>query len=485
MERMLQLQPTLIWKNFYHLSRIPRPSGREAEVRQFICSFAMALGLETMVDRAGNVIVRKPASPGMEQRTGVVLQAHLDMVPQKNSDKQHDFAFDPIETIVDGEWVRADGTTLGADNGIGVAAAMSVLESQDVRHGPLEVLLTVDEESGMSGASGLQPGVLHGGILLNLDSEDDGELFIGCAGALNASFSFPYRGEILPYGYSGFRISVTGLKGGHSGMDIHLGRGNANKVMNRLLHHSFLRHGLRLASVEGGNLRNAIARESFAHIAIPREKEEAFLEDLRLLGAVMQCELKTVDSALNVNVLPAELPETVIECDVCSRFLNAVHACPHGVMRMSDDMEGLVETSNNLAVVKSLQGAIVIECLLRSSVDSSRDDLQLMMQSLFELAGVVPEFSGGYPGWKPDQGSRIMKTMQDAYERLFGESPRVSAVHAGLECGLIGAAYPGLEMISFGPDIRSPHSPGEKVHIGSVGKFWALLVETLGSMPSV
>ncbi|NTV99021.1 MAG: aminoacyl-histidine dipeptidase [Chlorobiaceae bacterium] len=483
MESIQHLKPHPIWKNFYSLTRIPRPSGMEAEVREFICSFSAGLGLETFVDGSGNVVVRKPATPGMEERKGVILQAHLDMVPQKNSGKVHDFRLDPVETIVEGDWVCADGTTLGADNGIGVAAAMSVLEAEDIRHGPLEALFTVDEESGMSGASGLKPGVLHGEVLLNLDSEDEGELFIGCAGAMNASFSFSFAGERVPDGHQGYRISVTGLKGGHSGMDIHLGRGNANKIMNRLLHHAFLHHGLRLASIEGGSLRNAIPRESFAHIAIPGERSEDFLGDFRVQAGLIQSEFILADPDLQIEAVPQEPPETVLDEKSISGFLKAVHACPDGVIRMSGEMAGLVETSNNLAIVKSAEDSIIVDCLLRSSVDSAKDDLLLMMQSIFELAGAMPSFSGGYPGWKPDRGSPVLKTMQQVYERVFGESPRVSAVHAGLECGLIGAAYPGLDMISFGPTIRYPHSPGEKVHIGSVGKFWTFLVETLGSIP--
>lgn len=483
MEPILQLQPRKLWKHFHHLTQIPHPSGQEAELRKFICSFTRELGLETMVDEAGNVVVRKPAMPGMEQRQGVILQAHLDMVPQKEIGRDHDFSKDPVETIVDGDWVRSNGTTLGADNGIGVAAILSVLESQDILHGPLEALFTVEEESGMGGASGLKPGVLQGRIMMNLDSEDEGELFIGCAGAMNAAFSFSFEEETLPFGYNGFRISVTGLKGGHSGMDIHLGRGNANKIMNRLLHHAFRNHGLRLASIEGGSLRNAIPRESSAHIAIPRERCEAFLSDLRMQSALILNEYRLADAGLQIDAVPAEFPEAVLEEETISRVFRAVHACPDGVMRMSGEMEGLVESSNNLAIVKSLPGAVTIECLLRSSVDSSRDDLQMTMQSLFELAGANPSFSGGYPGWKPDRASPVLKTMRAVYERVFGESPRVSAVHAGLECGLIGAAYPGLDMISFGPTIRHPHSPGEKVHIGSVAKFWTFLLETLESVP--
>ncbi|NTW73383.1 MAG: aminoacyl-histidine dipeptidase, partial [Chlorobiaceae bacterium] len=451
MTAILQLDPGEVWKQFHNLTRIPRPSGHEEKIRAFIASFGRGLELETIVDGAGNVIIRKPATPGMEDRMGVILQAHLDMVPQKNSGTLHDFEHDPIDTVVDGDWLRACGTTLGADNGLGVAAAMAVLASADIEHGPLEALFTSNEEAGMTGALGLQPRVLQGGILMNLDSEDEGELFIGCAGGLDGTMTFPGDHQPVPSGYSGFRIKVTGLKGGHSGMDIHLGRGNANQIMNRLLHEGFNHHGLRLASITGGSLRNAIPRESFAHVAVPDSMKERFLDGLSVLAGGIKAELSATEPELLIEAAPAELPASVIDDTVVERMLKAIHACPNGVMRMSSEMKELVETSNNLAIVRSEKDAIVIECLLRSSVDSAREDLKIMIGSLFELAGAVPVFGGGYPGWKPDPGSPILKIMREVYATKFGRAPEIRAVHAGLECGIIGGTYPSLDMISFGP----------------------------------
>jgi dipeptidase D len=477
------LQPREVWKHFQSLTEIPHPSGHEEKIRDFIAGFGKKLGLETIVDAVGNVIIRKPATAGMENRKGVILQGHLDMVPQKNSGKLHDFERDPIETVIDGEWVRAVGTTLGADNGMGVAAAMAVLEATALQHGPLEALFTSDEEAGMTGAIGLKAGLLKGEILLNLDSEDDGELFIGCAGGTNGTITFCYSGEPVPQGYKGLRISVTGLKGGHSGVDINMGRGNANKIMNRLLYHGHLHDGLLLSSIEGGSLRNAIPRESFALAALPAEKEEAFLDRLGALAGIIKDELSTVEPTLQIEAVPSELPESVIEERVFIRLLKSIYACPNGVMRMSNEMSGLVETSNNLAIVKSGDGVITVKCLLRSSVDSARVDLELMIGTLFDLAGAHSVFDGGYPGWKPNPDSAILKSMQEVYNKKFGRFPEITAIHAGLECGIIGGTYPGLDMISFGPTIRYPHSPDEKVNIPSVGKFWEFLVETLRNVP--
>jgi dipeptidase D len=452
-------------------------------VRSFIAEFGRNLGLETIVDETGNVIVRKPATKGMEDRKGIILQAHLDMVPQQNSGSEHDFGLDPIETVVDGGWVRANGTTLGADNGIGVAAAMAVLESRTMAHGAVEALFTCEEETGMTGASGLKPDLLRGDILMNLDSEDEGELFIGCAGGVNGTMSFFHEMQTVPPGSRGIRIRVTGLKGGHSGMDIDLGRGNANKIMNRILHEGRRHYGLLLASIEGGSLRNAIPRESFAHAVVPEAVMDGFLDTFNLLVATIKNELSAVEPDLDIKAIQADLPESVIEKAVFSRLLKAIHACPNGVMRMSSEMEGLVETSNNLAIVKSGNGRIVVECLLRSSVNSARKDLETMIGSLFELAGAVPAFHGGYPGWKPNPTSPILKTMKVIYTARFGTPPLVRAVHAGLECGIIGGIYPALDMISFGPTIRHPHSPDEKVEIASVRKFWDFIVETLARIP--
>ncbi len=475
--------PEEVWKHFFALTRTPRPSGKEAAVRELIAGFGTALGLAATVDPAGNLIISKPATAGMERRKGVILQAHLDMVPQKNSGTIHDFERDPIDAFVEGGWVRANGTTLGADNGMGVAAAMAVLGSSSLRHGPLEALFTVDEERGMSGAMGLTPGMLRGEILLNMDSEDEGELFIGCAGAVNATTIFRYSRQLLPYGYEGFAIAVTGLRGGHSGMDIELGRGNANKIMNRILYHGHRSSGVLVASIEGGSLRNAIPRESVAHVAIPSDSVGEFLGRLRVWSSEIKHELALDEPDLNIEAHPVRVAEWVIEEGVLISFLRAIYACPNGVMRMSSDMKGLVETSNNLAIVRTDNGRITVENLLRSSVDSARDDLQSMMQSLFDLAGAESVFDGSYPGWKPELDASILKVMRQAYQRKFGPVPETRAVHAGLECGIIGGIYPGLEMISFGPTIRHPHSPDERVEIASVQRFWEFLVETLEHIP--
>ncbi len=473
------LKPQEIWKYFYSLTRIPRPSGHEEKIRTFISEFGRHLGLETIVDSAGNVIIRKPASPGMENRKGVILQAHLDMVPQKNSGKDHDFKEDPIEAIVDGDWVRADGTTLGADNGIGIAAAMAVLASADLQHGPVEALFTSDEESGMTGAFGLKPGLLKGDILLNLDSEDEGRLFTGCAGGLYGKTVFRYTSDPVPEGYTGFRIRVGGLKGGHSGMDIHLGRGNANKIMNRILYDGYIRHGLLLSSIRGGSLSNAIPRESTATVTVHAYNAELLVKDIAKKARDIKNEFSASDPGLVIEAELVETPRSVIDESVFFAMLKAVYACPNGVMRMSGEIPGLVETSNNLATIQSDDSTINVECLLRSSVDSARDDLRTMIESVFDLAGAVSVFDGGYPGWKPDPESPVLESMRKIYRENFGKNPTVHAVHAGLECGIIGATYPALDMISFGPTIRNPHSPAEKVHIESVGKFWTLLADML------
>jgi dipeptidase D len=419
----------------------------------------------------------------MENRKGVILQGHLDMVPQKNSDKAHDFEKDTIETVIDGEWVRANGTTLGADNGMGVAAAMAILESTDIQHGPIEALFTSDEETGMTGANGLKPGVLIGDILINMDSEDEGELYIGCAGGTNGNITFSYDEKPLAGNYAGYKINVTGLNGGHSGVDIHLGRGNANKIMNRVLYHGFKDHELQVASIDGGSLRNAIPRESFAVVAIPAANVTSFLECLVKQTNKIKNELSAVEPTLNIQAVETDLPKTVINPDVLLKCMNALYACPNGVMRMSNEMIGLVETSNNLAIVKAEKGNIKIMNLLRSSVDSAKDELQQMIQSVFDLAGAESVFDGSYPGWKPNPDSLILKTMQDVYNQKYGSIPKITAIHAGLECGILGGAYPNWDMISFGPTIRFPHSPDEKVNIATVVKFYDFLVETLKNIP--
>lgn len=480
---IVTLEPKELWKHFHSLTQVPRPSKSEDKIRAFMVGFGKSLGLETFVDEIGNVIIRKPATTGMENRKGVILQGHLDMVPQKNNDKVHDFEKDPIETCIDGDWVRANGTTLGSDNGMGVAATMAILESKTIVHGPLEALFTTDEETGMTGAFGLKPGVLHGDILLNLDSEDEGELYVGCAGGTNANITFDYKEQLISGQFSALKISVTGLKGGHSGIEIGLGRGNANKVMNRILFMGFKKHGLQLSSINGGSLRNAIPRESFAIVVIPQGKSQDFLADLAELTQVIKKELSAVEPSLKIEATPVSSPASVIDTETFGKLLDAVYAMPNGVMRMSNEMEGLVETSNNLAIVKSENGVILIRCLLRSSVDSAKDELEQMIHSVANLAGANSVFDGKYPGWKPNPDSPILKTMLDVYHKKYGKVPEVKGIHAGLECGILGGSYPDWDMISFGPTIRSPHSPDERVSIPTVQKFYDFLVETLKHIP--
>ncbi|MDR1405841.1 MAG: aminoacyl-histidine dipeptidase [Prevotellaceae bacterium] len=473
------LEPARVWKHFHALTQIPRPSKHEEKIVACMTDFGKRLGLETIVDETGNVIIRKPAVKGMENRRGVILQAHLDMVPQKNSDTQHDFEKDPITAFADGEWVRAKGTTLGADNGIGVAMAMAVLEAADLSHGPVEALFTIDEETGMTGAFGLKPGLLKGDILINLDSEDEGELYVGCAGGLDGSFLFRGTEEPAPAGYEAFRLSVKGLRGGHSGMDINLGRGNANKIMFRLLHQLSAEFGMRLASVDGGSLRNAIPREAFAVILLPADKVAAAKQAVDAAFRTIAAELAVTEENLDIAIEPAGTPEKTIDEKIQKALILAVCACPNGVMRMSDSVPGLIETSSNLAIVKLEKDTARISCLLRSSVDSAKDDLAAMMGAVFTLAGAEVRFTGGYPGWKPNPASTVLRTMKEVYQKLYGKTPEVKAIHAGLECGLLGGTYPHWDMISCGPTIRSPHSPDERVKIDTVGKCWNFLVETL------
>ena len=457
---ILNLEPKALWKNFYSLTQIPRPSKKEVQVQQFAFNFGKSLGLETFIDEVGNVIIRKPATPGMENRKGVILQGHLDMVPQKNNDKAHDFEKDPIDAIIDKEYVRANGTTLGADNGMGVAAAMAILESKDIHHGPVEALFTCDEETGMTGAFGLKPGLLKGDILMNLDSETEGELYIGCAGGTNANMKFTYKEVEASRNVVAYKLSVTGLKGGHSGVDIHLGRGNSNKVLFRLLYYAAMKHGLRLSSVDGGSLRNAIPRESFAVITIPSDKKDHFLSSLAGFSETVRKELSAVEPDLKIEAVSVDAPKSLIDEETQNHLIRAIYGCPNGVMRMSNEMPGLVETSTNLAIIKSENGIIRVHCLLRSSVDSAKLDLEHMMQCIFELAGAEVSFDGQYPGWKPNPASPILKAMQDIYKKKYGNLPKITAIHAGLECGLMGGVYPNWDMISFWSEYLSPPFSG-------------------------
>jgi dipeptidase D len=482
-EEIKKLEPKVVWKHFYSLTRVPRPSKHEEKIQQFILQFGDDLGLETLRDKVGNIIIRKPATPGMEDRKGIILQAHLDMVPQKNEATRHDFENDPIITEIDGEWLKAKGTTLGSDNGIGVASIMAVLESRDIPHGPIEALLTCDEETGMTGANGLKPGLLHGEILLNLDSEDEGELYIGCAGGVDVTADFNYQEVEVPPFFIPYRISLTGLKGGHSGLDINLGRGNANKILNQFLFQSSEKFGARLAGFEGGNLRNAIPREAFAVVVIPESKKDEF----KAFATAFEENAKTMflhaDPGLMIKVNSTIMPHHLIDEDTQNRLYKALDELPNGMISMIKDMPEVVETSTNLAIVKSKDGKVFVACLLRSSVDENKMKLAEQMSGIFKAAGASTEVTGEYPGWKPDINSPILESMKEVYRVHFGKVPKVKVIHAGLECGILGAQYPHWDMISFGPTIRGPHSPDEKVHIESVGLFWEFLVETLRKCP--
>ncbi len=477
------LNPKEVWENFYQLTQIPRPSKKEEQIIAYMEKFGEDLGLETIVEEVGNVIIKKPATPGMEDRKGIVLQGHIDMVPQANSDTKHDFAKDPIDAYVDGEWVTARGTTLGADNGMGVAATMAVLQATDLVHGPIEALFTIDEETGMTGAFGLQAGILDADILMNLDSEDEGELYIGCAGGIDGNLSLDYQTEATPANYSSFKLIVKGLKGGHSGMDIILGRGNSNKILFRVIKEATKLFNLRMTSVDGGSLRNAIPRESFALVSVPSDKSQAFADFLKEKQAIIGNEIKAVDPELEIIAESIDTESEVFTMDSQIALTNLIYTIPNGVMRMSNEMEGLTETSTNMAIVKSEKGTTLIACLLRSSVDSAKIELTEMMASACELAGGTSVFEGEYPGWKPNPDSAILATMIKGYETQFGKTPDIKAIHAGLECGLLGGIYPNWDMISFGPTIRFPHSPDEKVNIETVGKFWDFLKETLKNAP--
>jgi dipeptidase D len=483
MSNIKSLKPEALWGIFHELNLIPRPSKKEEKAIAYAKSFGEKLGLETIVDTAGNVIIRKPASAGMENRMGVVMQGHLDMVPQKNADKKHDFDTDPIETIVDGEWVRANGTTLGADNGIGVAAALAVMQDKGLKHGPLEVLLTIDEETGMTGAFELKAGILKGDILLNLDSEDEGELYIGCAGGMNTTGTMKYKEQDVPAGMAAFKVSVTGLKGGHSGLEINLGRGNANKIMNRFFW-AAQDLGFLISSLDGGSLRNAIPRESFAVLVVPEKNKDKFLALVKDCETIFKKEYASADPGLKFAAETVSLPAKSMDSETQKRFIKIVYGIPNAVMRMSSDIEGIVETSTNLAIVKAQKGEISVMCLLRSSVDSAKMSLGNMTQSVMELGGMSVVHDGSYPGWKPNINSVIVSTMKKVYEEKFGKTPEVKVIHAGLECGIIGAVYPDMELISFGPTIRHPHSPDEKVNIESVARFYRYLTETLAAIPA-
>jgi len=483
MSEILQLEPKALWKHFYSLTQVPRPSGKKEAIGTFLENYGKSLGLETLRDEIGNVLVRKPATPGMENRKAVVLQSHMDMVPQKNSGIAHNFETDPIQAYIDGDWVTAKDTTLGADNGIGVSAAMAVLESKDIAHPAIEMFITVDEETGMHGAFGLEPGFLKGDILMNLDSEDEGELYVGCAGGLDANITFAYNESEIPEGDVALKVTLKGLKGGHSGVDIHLQRANANKLMFRFLKMAVAECQARLASIDGGSLRNAIPREAFAVITVPADGVEDIMDLCDELETLFVEEFSGVENNISLTAEEVALPAGLIPEEMQDDLINGVTACFNGVYRFIPELPTVVETSNNLAIIKSNGKKIELRSLLRSSVDSRKDELASIIESNFLLAGAKVEFVGGYPGWKPNLDSPILKEMTSVYENKYGKTPKIMIIHAGLECGILGTHYPKMDMISFGPTIRYPHSPDEKVNIATVQLFWDYLVETLKNTP--
>lgn len=480
-EAIRALEPKALWNHFADLNAVPRPSKKEERVIQFMKEFGEKLGLPTHVDEAGNVIIKKPGTKGKEKMTPMALQSHLDMVHQKNNDTQFNFDTDGIRMKVDGDWVKADGTTLGADNGIGVATIMTLLESTDIPHPPLEALFTIDEETGMTGAFELKGGLLDAHILLNLDTEEDNELTIGCAGGVDVTAKGTYATEAAPQGINGYRLSVKGLTGGHSGTEIHIGRGNANKLMNRILLENE-GHGIRVSTIEGGSLRNAIPRESVASIGVQADNVEAFTKSFEKLRDTLKSEYGTTDPELKIELVPADLIGNVMAAADQGRFLRAVQACPGGIYRMSPDVEGLVQTSNNVARIELKDGSYTVMCLTRGSVDTEKMDEANSIRAVFELIDAKVEFTGAYPGWIPRPDAKIVKLMSDIYRKRFDSEPHVLACHAGLECGILGTNYPDMEMISFGPTIRGPHSPDEKVQISSVQKFWGYLQEVLAEL---
>jgi dipeptidase D len=477
------LSPPALWQNFARLNAVPRASKKEKQVIDFMWSFGEGLGLNTFQDAAGNVVIKKQATPGMEDRQTVVLQSHLDMVHQKNGDTDFDFDTQGIDMYVDGDWVKARGTTLGADNGIGVATIMALLAATDIEHPALEALFTIDEETGMTGAKELDPVPFKGKILLNLDTEEDDELTIGCAGGIDTNTSYAYEQVAVAADQLAFEINVKGLMGGHSGMDIHKGRGNANKIMNRLLHAAKKSISIQLYRVNGGSLRNAIPRESTALVVVPEAQKLLFLAFFDIYTTVLKEENQTVEPGLQFLISECPLPETVMADADFVKIVNALYAVPNGVYRMSPDIDGLVEASSNLARVIIQDGRFVTQSLQRSSVESTKDDVAQAVGAGFENIGCEVSLSGDYPGWKPNPDSAILRLMTTLYTDRFGKAPKVEACHAGLECGILGGHLPGMDMISFGPTIRGAHSPDERVQISSVEKFWSYLLDVLKAIP--
>ncbi len=485
MSTLSHLQPASLWQLFEKICSIPHPSKHEQKISLWIQEWAKELGLAIKEDAIGNLFIKKPATAGMENRKGVILQAHMDMVPQKNNDTVHDFITDPIKPYVieTGDWVTAEGTTLGADNGVGLASALAMLASNDISHGPLEVLVTIDEEAGMSGAFGLEAGWLDGDILINTDSEQEGEIYMGCAGGIDGNSSFKLSFEEVPSDYQAFNLSISGLKGGHSGVDIHTGRANANKLLVRFLLDASNDFGISLTELNGGSLRNAIPREANASFVVAKEHVEALKGALASYLVTIRKNLGAIETDIDMLLISPEDFEQCWTKATQAAILRALNACPNGVMRMSDDIEGIVESSLNLGVIRTRGNKFNAMVLIRSLHDDGRLETQRTVQSVFELAGADITFSGAYPGWKPDTDSAIMHTVRDTYESLYNKVPAVMVIHAGLECGLFKTAYPHWDMVSIGPTIKFPHSPDEKIEIETVAQYWKLLVAVLSNIP--
>lgn len=476
------LQPALVWKHFEEITKRPRPSKKEEKMVAYMLEVGKQLGLETITDSFGNIFMKKPASPGMENAKTVILQSHLDMVCESNRGVEHDFENDALKIYIDGDWVKAQGTTLGADNGIGVAASLAVLEDKSLVHGPIECLFTLDEETGLTGASSLEKGLLKGSILLNLDSEEEGSLYIGCSGGKDTKGKFSFNKTATPAEVTAYEVKVAGLLGGHSGLEIHVGLGNAIKILNRLLWEYRLKHTCLLASFDGGNKHNAIPREAFAHVVIPTVDTAAFEAFVAEYNGIVKAENATREPNLEVSASAQAVPEQVIDDAVVTRLLNTLYAMPHGVIKMSADIEGLVETSTNLAVITTTENSFNIVTSQRSSVASENADIVNMAESVLLLAGAEVSHGDGYPGWKPNVNSEILGFFKQAYKELFNKEPEVKAIHAGLECGIIGERYPNLDMISFGPTMFGVHSPDERLNIPSVEPFYKLLTTVLAKI---
>jgi len=485
MKALSELNPKVVWDYFEDICQVPRPSKKEEKIIKYLMDFGKNHNLPTKRDEIGNILISKPATPGKENVKTVVLQSHIDMVCEANKGTDHNFDTDPIQPYIDGNWVKAKGTTLGADDGIGVAAQMAILTSTDIEHGPVECLFTVDEETGLTGAFALQPGFFDGKILINLDSEDEGELFIGCAGGIDTLATFEYEEDKVPDNHSGIKVNVTGLNGGHSGDEIDKGLGNSVKLMNRFLWNASNKFDIRIGSFEGGKARNAIPREAFAHITVHKDEVNDLKKYFEEYAPAVKSEFSVTEPKLELSIEDTDLPAFVIDEDTQFALLNSLYACPHGVYAMSQEIKGLVETSTNLASIKYIENnQIFITTSQRSSVDSAKENIAHKVESVFRLAGAKVKHGEGYPGWRPDTNSEIMKITENSYEKLFSNKPIVRAIHAGLECGLFLEKYPYLDMISFGPTIKGAHTPEERIDIETTEKFWDLLLDVLKNIPT-